>query len=83
MASTGVTIENGLTNASAEEYAVKKAVIQNSRTRYLLSDHTKFGKFALMTYCRLNEVQHIVTDRLLTEEYDDYCREYGISVHLA
>ena len=83
MASTGVTIENGLTNASAEEYAVKKAVIQNSQTRCLLSDHTKFGKFALMTYCRLNEVQHIITDRPLAEEYEDYCREYDISVHLA
>lgn len=62
MASTGVTIANGLTNASAEEYVIKKAVIQNSQIRYLLSDHTKFGKFALMTYCRLNEVQHIFTD---------------------
>ena len=53
------------------------------RTRYLLSDHTKFGKFALMTYCRLNEVQHVITDQALTVEYEDYCREYGISVHLA
>lgn len=83
MASTGVTIKNGLTNASADEYAVKKAVIQNSQTRCLLSDHTKFGKFALMTYCRLNEVQHIVTDAPLADEYAEYCQEYGIKVHLA
>lgn len=83
MASTGVTIENGLTNASAEEYVVKKAVIQNSRTHFLLSDHTKFGKFALMTYCRMNEIQHIVTDMPLGDEYEEYCREYGIQTHLA
>lgn len=83
MASTGVTIENGLTNASADEYAVKKAVIQNSQTRFLLSDHTKFGKFALMTYCRLDEVQHIVTDAPMAEEYEEYCKEYGIQIHFA
>ncbi len=83
MASTGVTIANGLTNASAEEYVIKKAVIQNSQIRYLLSDHTKFGKFALMTYCRLNEVQHIFTDLPPGDEYQNYFKKYDINIHLA
>lgn len=83
MASTGVSIENGLTNASADEYAVKKAVIENSSTCYLLADHTKFGKSALMTYCRLEEIQHIVTDLPPAVEYLDYCREHQIAVHTA
>ena len=83
MASTGVSIENGLTNASADEYAVKKSVIQNSQTKFLLSDHTKFGKFALMTYCKLNEVQHIVTDLLPEKKYVAYCKEHKIAIHLA
>lgn len=82
MASTGVTIENGLTNASMDEYSAKKAVIQNSNTRFLLTDHTKFGKIALMTYCSLSEIQHLITDAPLPEHYEEYCHEYQIAVHV-
>lgn len=78
MASTGVSIENGLTNASADEYAIKKTVIENSQTRFLLSDHTKFGKFALMTYCPLDEIQYLITDTVPEQKYLDYCKEHKI-----
>ncbi|MDO4274709.1 MAG: DeoR/GlpR family DNA-binding transcription regulator [Eubacteriales bacterium] len=83
MASTGVSIENGLTNASMEEYYVKKAVIQNSSTRFLLSDRTKFGRFSLMTYCNLTDVQHIITDQRPPAEYEDFCQENTIALHIA
>ena len=81
MACTGLTIANGLTNATREEYTVKKAVIENSHTHFLLADHTKFGHFSLMTYCPLSQVDHIVTDEMPPQEYSDYCRENHIEMH--
>lgn len=80
MTCTGVTIENGLTNATMEEYAIKRVVMDNSQSHFLLADHTKFGRFSLMTYCDLNQVQHIVTDDLLPDAYTNYCREHRIAV---
>lgn len=80
MACSGVTIENGLTNAATEEYIVKKAVVENTRHCYLMADHSKFGHFALMTYCTLDQVERIITDQPLSSEYQEYCDNYDIAV---
>lgn len=82
MACTGITIENGLTNATTEEYTVKKSVIENSHTHFLLADHTKFGHFSLMTYCPLDAIHHVVTDSMPISDYCDYFREHHIALHL-
>lgn len=80
MASTGITIDNGLTNASPEEYSVKKTAIQNSHSRYLLVDYSKFGRAALKTYCQLSDIQAIVTDRCPPDEYVTYCNDRKIKI---
>lgn len=80
---TGITIKNGLTNATTEEYRIKKSVVDSSQTCYALADHTKFEKFTLMTYCKLSEIQHIITDQLPNEEYITYCKEHDITLHKA
>lgn len=80
MASTGVTIENGLTNASSEEYSIKKTVVENSTYLYLLADYTKFGRTALHTYCDLTLVNSIITDQTLPEKYSSFCSAHNISI---
>jgi len=81
MACTGLTIENGLTNGTYEEYHVKKAVIENSRTHFLMADHSKFGNFSLMTFCKLDQLHHIITDLPPANEYQAFCREHQIAIH--
>lgn len=78
---TGVSVENGLTNATTEEYLIKRAVATNCRTRILMVDHTKFGKFTLMTYCRLSDVDHILTDQLPDPMFTKYCQDHEIIIH--
>ncbi len=80
MASTGISIENGLTNASPEEYSVKKTAVLNSHTRYLLVDYTKFGRAALKTYCHIDDINGIVTDRRPPDEYVSYCGSRNIKI---
>lgn len=80
MACTGVTQKNGLTNATTEEYIVKKAVLENSAQSFLLADHSKFGKVSLMTYWSLEDIGHIITDAPLDEEYELFCQENHIQV---
>lgn len=83
MTSTGISLESGLTNASMEEYYIKKAVIKNSHTRLLLCDHTKFGRVSLMTYSSLLDVQHIITDAEPEKPYRTFCIENKIGLHIA
>ncbi|RHR21760.1 DeoR/GlpR transcriptional regulator [Clostridium sp. AF19-22AC] len=80
MACSGATIENGLTNATTEEYIVKKAVMENTGESYLLADHTKFGHFSLMTYAHLEDIDYIITDQTPGNEYTDFCQEHQIQV---
>lgn len=80
MVSTGVTMENGLTNASTDEYSIKKAAAERSHLLYLLSDYSKFGRTALHTYCSLSEVDTIITDRRLPEKYLAYCTAHNINI---
>ena len=80
MSCTGLTIKNGLTSASAEGYAIRKAVSDRSASLVLLADHSKFGKVSLMTYAPMENLDTIVTDKPLTEEYDSFCQEHGICV---
>jgi len=83
MASTGITIVNGLTNSFPLEYEVKKTIIEKSREVFLLVDHTKFGVCSLMTYCRLDAVDHIITDKKPPEEYNQFFEDKRISVKIA
>ena len=80
MAATGLTVKSGLTNASEDEYTVKKNVCCSSSQIYLLADHDKFGKAALYTYCQLKDITGIVTDCPPPDEFEVYCRAEGIEL---
>ena len=82
MSCTGVSIENGLTNATMEEYLIKKTIVNNCRNVILMADHTKFGKFTLRTYCSLSDIHQIVTDQMPDAEISDYCTEHGIQIYI-
>ena len=66
-------MKNGLTIASAEEYIIKKAVIENSQENCLFAAHSKFGKVSLMTYAKLDQIQSVITDHILPKEYQEQC----------
>ena len=63
MACTGIT-EFGAANASPEEYEIKKVALEQSCIHYLLVDHSKFDKSALMVYSPLSDIDHVFTDQL-------------------
>lgn len=81
LASTGVTIKNGVTNSLPLESGLKRAVVQESAESFLLVDSSKFGKVALTTYCQLEEINYVVSDNV-PDEYDQYAKEHGIKILL-
>ena len=80
MASTGITLENGVTHSSPHESEIKQAVVQKSAEIYLLIDHFKFGRYALMTYCDLENVDCIITNKPPGEEYQQFTKKHGIQL---
>lgn len=83
MASTGISLANGVTNASPLESELKKTIVDRSSEVYLLVDHDKFDKYGLMTYCSLAEIDYLVTDKLPSNSYQEYARNNGIQLIIA
>ncbi|MFP7492278.1 DeoR/GlpR family DNA-binding transcription regulator [Terribacillus saccharophilus] len=63
MASTGISIDHGVTNSSPVESNIKETVAERSAEVFLLVDHQKFGKYALMTYRKLEDIDYLITDQ--------------------
>ncbi|MEW4207628.1 DeoR/GlpR family DNA-binding transcription regulator [Priestia megaterium] len=78
MASTGISISNGVTNSSPVESEIKETVIKRSTKVFLLADHTKFDKYAMITYCQLHEVDYLITDKV-DVSYQHYAKENEIT----
>lgn len=80
MASTGVTLQNGMMNTTLFEAEIKRGIISRSQSIYLLVDSTKIGKRAVHTVCPLEKITAIVTDKCPDDEYMEFFNRNGIDV---
>ena len=80
MAVTGVSIDNGLTNADFQELEIKKVVTEKSNNIYMLADESKFGKVSLVTYCKLEKVNKIFSNNCLPNNYEEFCKNHTIDI---
>lgn len=70
--------EFGLTDHNESEAQVRKIMMKNSNVRYLVVDHTKFGKCFINHIGYLNEVNCIVTDTPIPAEWHTILSGNGI-----
>ena len=49
----------------------------------VVADSSKFGKSSLAKLCELNQVQTVVTDDGLSDEWRSRLRNAGVQLHLA
>ena len=69
MSAMGFTFENGSSDASEEDYYVKRAYIQNSKKKYLLVDSSKHGKEFMYRTSPLSDFTRVITEsRELNEQ---------------
>ncbi len=80
LASTGVSINNGVTNSLPIESELKTCVVKRSEEVFLLVDHSKFDESSLTTYCGLDEIDYLVTDRLPHHKYVEYAKNRQIKL---
>lgn len=77
MGCTGLSLTRQLTNATFEEFEVKRVALEQSKIHYLLADHEKFEHAALMTYGQIADLDYLITNRELEEAYRRYLQEHG------
>ncbi len=82
MSAGGVTSE-GLFNSNALLVDTERQMIRAAERVTLVSDHSKFGQRALSHLCPLDEVDQVVSDASLSQDWQDVLSERGISVRMA
>ncbi|SDI40180.1 DeoR/GlpR family DNA-binding transcription regulator [Alteribacillus bidgolensis] len=83
MATTGISMDNGVTHASPLENEIKKEVVKKSAEVNVLADRTKFDKHALITYTSLESVDCIVTDSNLSDAFLNYLEKNNVLLRIA
>jgi DeoR/GlpR family transcriptional regulator of sugar metabolism len=65
----GVTIEHGLVDVNETEAEIKKAMIKNSKNVIFLCDHNKIGKLGVSRVASFSDIDCMITDIKLDEEW--------------
>lgn len=71
----------GLTTPDENKLPVKKAIIQSSHRRILVSDSSKYGKVGTFYICPLTAFDEIICDKELPEHTQNAIAELDISLH--
>ena len=80
MASTGISIECGITNSHPLESELKRLAIEKGIEVFLLVDSTKFDNSSLVTYAQLKDIDYLVTDKKPSKKYIDFCHNNDITL---
>ncbi len=82
MAASGVHEALGITCAHNYEVLTKRAAMQSSLTSVLLADSSKFGLVRTAYVAQLNEIDAIITDAGITQEWVNTIQSMGIALHI-
>ena len=76
----GLTADFGLSNGTDETAAFQRAVIRNSRKKYLLIPNAKVGVNSFIKVCEATDFDSIITDWDCVEDHVAALEEKGINV---
>lgn len=74
MAANGLSVKNGATQSTSIEFAIKKCVVNRSDTVYLMIERRKVDTVSLLTYCPLEKIDTIITEKAPEQAF---CEEYA------
>lgn len=79
----GVDREKGLTDANEEEAELRKIILTNSKTKYLLADNTKLNQISFCNIAPVQTISGLITDRQPGREWLQFLAENEIQCIVA
>ncbi len=83
LATGGVANTLDLTYPSFNDLEVKQAMIRSANETYLLVDSSKFGKASIASLGSLSQVDYLITDEGLPNEFRERIIDLGVEVIIA
>lgn len=82
MGARGFTMEAGLSDVNPDEVALKRAIVGVAREVVALIDHTKWNQVALASFCSVEQLSTIITDKRAPRAMVDQAQARGLQVIL-
>ena len=76
----GFTKNTGFTGKDMMRAEINNTIIKNSPQTFVLTDSSKFGKIALSKYCDAADIQFLITDRNISEEYISIFSDSNVNI---
>lgn len=76
----GIDLEFGLTTTNMMEAHLNRQMISVSQKTIVLTDSTKFGKRGFGKICNIDEIDHIITDKGISEHVVKQLESTGVKV---
>lgn len=70
----------GLYDSSEAESELRKCVIENARTTFLMVDNTKIDRYSFVHTAPLTNINFLVTNNELPPEWHDLSNEFGFTI---
>ncbi len=80
---SGIDLDGTLLDFDYREVRAARAIIENSRKVFLVTDHTKFGRNAMVRLGNLADIDALFTDREPPEELVEVLKQAGVDLHVA
>lgn len=80
---SGIDMDGTLLDFDYREVRVARSIVDNSRKVFLVADHTKFGRNAMIRLGELSMVDALFTDRPPPEEMDTVFAEANVALHVS
>ncbi len=80
---SGFSLENGFTSGNYSECELKSLIMKKARKTVLLVLADKIGKSLPFTFCKLEDIDMIITDRPLPEDIYKSAKAQNVSVIVA
>lgn len=71
---------SGITDSNEQQAEIRKIAIKHSNQTYLVVDHTKFDKTSFAFISNFNDIDYLVTNQRINEEWQTYLEFKKVSV---
>lgn len=75
---TGVNFTSGLTDSSETQARIRNMMLKHAQKKILIADYTKFGKTTLSQIAPLSDINCVICDSKLSEDWRKYFEEQHI-----
>ena len=83
LGAAGIDQDGTLLDYDYREVRAAKAMMANSRQRFLVADSSKFGRNAMMKLCHISEMNALFTDDTPPAEIIPILNEHNVRLHIA